>query len=338
MTCQLIMSDSFTVYAPPPTPVGLDTWIDYINDHVALINNVFGRTLASIHDDNWIHTLHDAHALYDDSLTFHNHRHVLDVFQFGICLLSKNRNVLRNVSSKDLRTFVLASIFHDAGHIGLTNDQIMRELSSSVESTLDNVIMGNMWYCADYDHTTNGSISDDASSTPSYASSYNENMHTELGHNVLEKHRIKYNSGLFAKLIRRTDLSHNDRFIEKHISYNPFYGNQIPGKCPDLTERVLSLLLKIADVGHIMRPLSSHMDYVMNIHVERDPKTIDVFNIPSDTVYFNETFVKPLLELLRDVNIGLSVKLLKLYDTNLQYWKSVERFTRMANKYTGDLD
>jgi len=325
------MSDDFTRYAPPSTPVGVATWTDYINDHIALINTIFGRTLVSIHEDSWIHTLQDAHDLYDDALSFHNHKHILEVFHFGICLLSKNRNVLRNVSSKDLRTFVLASIFHDAGHLGLTNDQIMNDLK-------DDVMMGNVWLHTTYDHTDNGSVSDDASSTPSYASSYNEHMHTELGHNVLEKRGIGYNRGLFAKLIRRTDLSHNDRFIQRHVSYNPFYGNQIPGKNPDLTEHVLSLLLKIADVGHIVRPLSSHMHYVMSIHMERNPTTIDVLNIPSDTVYFNETFVRPLLKLLRDVNVGLSVKLLELYDTNLQYWKSVERFTRMANKYTGDLD
>ena len=326
------MSDNFTTYALPLTPVDVATWTEYINEHIALINTIFNRTLVSIHEHNWINTLQDAHDLYDDALSFHNHRHILEVFQFGICLLSKNRNVLRNVSSKDLKTFVLASIFHDAGHIGLTNDQIMNDLND-LNDLNATVIMNNVWLYTKYDDddTDYGPISDDASSTPSYASSYNENMHAELGHNVLEKHSIKYNRGLFAKLIRRTDLSHNGQFIEKQISYNPFYGNQIPGKSPELTERVLSLLLKIADVGHIVRPLPSHINYVINIHLERNPTTIDVFNIPSDTVYFNNTFVKPLLELLRDVNIGLSVKLLKLYDTNLQYWKSVEHFTRMAN-------
>ena len=327
-----MMSDSFTEYALPSTPIGVATWIGYINEHVVLINRVLGRTIASIHDDNWTAMLRDAYNLYDDTLSFHNHRHILEVFQLGICLLSKNRNVLRKVSSTDLRTFVLATILHDAGHIGLSNDQITNALVSIVERN-DNMVLSTVLQYKKYEITDN----DPGSSSASYTSSYNESMHADLGRTVLEEHHIEHNSRLFAKLIYETDLSQNDRFIKNHISYNPFYGNQIPTEQAELSKRVLSLLLKIADIGHIVRPLSAHMHYAMSIHVERY-STPDMFGIPSDTIYFNETYVRPLLELLRDVNIGLSVKLLKMYNTNLQYWKSVERFAQKAKELSRDLD
>jgi hypothetical protein len=61
-------------------------------------------------------------------------------------------------------------------------------------------------------------------------------------------------------------------------------------------------------------------------------KLHSIEELPSDTIFFNEMFVRPLILILQNVNIGLAISLLKHYECNIQKWKDIQVYTDLSKK------
>lgn len=267
---------------------------------------------------NYDRMMEDIYELYND-IPFHNHCHVYDVFQLGICLLVRNEQPLIGITELEKITFCIALLCHDLDHRGYTNSDIENDSFiysdddihysdlGDDDSDLNDEIkqMKNISYCS--------SISSVCSS-----SSYNEKHHIKCSHKILEKNNVKYDQRLFAKLISYTDLSQHNGFLNK-TEYVKFFGKK------QKNEHILILLIKLADIGHILRPWEIHSEFVCSMNKERHfPLEKDL--LPNDTIYFNTTFVLPLIYKVKDVNIGLSYKLLQLYNKNIAKWSYIQKW------------
>ena len=239
--------------------------------------------------------LKDVYEHYDSNIPYHNQNHIFEVFQFGMCMLHRHRNLIRNAKRKDIMTFCFALLLHDVGHLGYTNDQLE---SNCIELDVE--------YISD-------------SSESSYASSYNEQIHCNIGIQLLQKNKLSFNNHLFNKLIFNTDMKHHDSFI---LKYNPFYGNQ----CEDTEHyNVFKFFIKLADIGHIIRPWEVHLNNVIRLNKER-VCPLSTSELATDTLFFNKRYVLPLIHKMKDVNIGLYFKLNALYNDNMNRWICIESF------------
>lgn len=243
--------------------------------------------------------LKDVFLNYDEDVPFHNQNHVLEVFQFGMCLLQRHRNMLWSVEFIHIETFCFALLLHDIGHTGLTNNEL--EINE-VE--------------IDY-------ISD--SSESSYASSFNEHNHVNIGSKLLEKHGLCYNKSLFNSLIYATDINHHNSFL---LKYNPFFGNQL--KTNESPVDIFKLFVKLSDIGHVLRPWKIHVNNVIKLNKERS-NPLPLKELAADTISFNKIFVESLLDKLKDLNIGLYFKLYRCYCDNIGRWKIIDQFYEMSD-------
>lgn len=247
--------------------------------------------------------LQDIYTSYNDEIPFHNHIHVYDVFQLGVSFLTRNMNILNKLSDLQKFTFCLALLCHDINHKGMTNLEIANNLLLQDEDEDENML-------------TIRSSSYTSLSSICSSSSYNEIHHIISSDNIFSKHEIDYDKELFAKLISYTDLDRHNDFLDK-IQYINVYGSQ-----EYKNENILVLFMKLADIGHILRPWEIHKNFVTSLNNERKvPLSTDV--LPSDTIWFNNYFVLPLIEEIKGINIGLHIKLKKLYNVNIDIWNTM---------------
>lgn len=245
----------------------------------------------------------DIYHYYNKDIPFHNHQHVYDVFQMGVLLLTRNYNRLYKITDIEIFTFCIALLCHDIDHKGLTNADIAQD-PSRYDHSDEELIMR----CDSYD-----SLSSMCSNE-----SYNERHHIAFGKKVMRKHNIEYDEILFEKLISFTDLIIHKRFVE-HSEFakvnDPVSNNH----------NVLILLIKLADIGHILRPWEIHLEFVSSMNKERSAP-LNKELLPNDTIQFNNMFLLPLIEKLKEINIGLHYVLLKLYYKNIDRWKTIQSF------------
>ena len=278
----------------PLHPVSYSEWESMVLSEFSKLETI--RMIKPINIKKIRSFLKDVFLNYNNDVPFHNPNHVLEVFQFGMCLLQRHRNMLWDTKFIHIETFCFALLLHDIGHMGFTN----------IELEMD----------TDY-------ISD--SSDSSYASSYNEHNHVYIGSTLLEKHGICYNKSLFNSLIYTTDIHHHNSFL---LKYNPFYGNQLTknGSPND----ILKLFIKLSDIGHILRPWKVHVMNVIKLNKERS-HPLPLKELVSDTLVFNKTFVAPLLDKLKILNLGLFYKLYDLYNVNIERWQIIDHFYEMVD-------
>jgi hypothetical protein len=151
--------------------------------------------------------LQDIYELYND-IPFHNHCHVYDVFQLGICLLERNIRSLIGITELEKFTFCIALLCHDLDHRGYTNSDIAKDCSIYSDDDLNN--------CSDTDDLDDDLITDtrrnrslsycDSISSVCSSGSYNEKHHLMCSHKMLEKNNIKYDQQLLSKLIAYIDI------------------------------------------------------------------------------------------------------------------------------------
>jgi len=255
----------------------------------------------NIYGNSFQQFLLDVYENYRTDLPYHNQQHIIDVFQFSMCLIQRHRNLLWNLSKNDIFTFCLAVLTYDIGHDGKSNEDV-----SGVNLSF----------------TDNDDISL-CSST--YSSSCNEINHIIIGSCLLKKYGLVYNHGLYNKLIFITDMQYHHSFVKNTFDYNPFYGNQVDITYNQTKVDVLRLFLKISDIGHIMRPWNNHVKHVIGFNNERK-YPLELIELASATINFNNTFVLPLLGKIKEINIGLYYKLSKYYLINMNNWKILNNF------------
>ena len=283
----------------PSHKVSYSTWERYI------LSELFKLEILGIINPicNIKPFLNDIFHNYNSDVPFHNHNHILEVFQFGMCLLQRHRNMLWNVEPIYIETFCFALLLHDVGHTGFTNHEL--------ETRID-LLDKDIEYISD-------------SSESSYASSYNEHTHVHIGTKLLDKHHISYIKHTFNNLIYITDLQHHDSFLFK---FNPFYGNQC-NKYESIMH-VLKLFIKLSDIGHIIRPWKIHVSNVIKLNNER-LCPLSVNELVLDTLIFNKKFVLPLLDKLRILNIGIYYKMYTYYSDNIKRWDVIRQYFEIAN-------
>ena len=230
---------------------------------------------------------------YDENLSFHNQKHILDVFQMGACLLSRYPKLRNTLTELQEFTFYVSLVCHDLDHRGHSNGSIKRVTDEGCPDVYEDDV-------------------DDETSSMCSSSSYNEIHHIVTGVKILNENRIAYDETLFRKLIAYTDLAR-----QKVVVGSIQEGND------DRSSMLLVLLMKLADIGHILRDWHTHLYFATAIHEEGVVK-IKKNEIPSDTLLFNSIFVKPLIECLRDVNMPLYRYLIKRYHKNLTIWSNLE--------------
>ena len=83
--------------------------------------------------------------------------------------------------------------------------------------------------------------------------------------------------------------------------------------------------MKLADIGHILRPWENHLDFVFSMNKERS-LPLDTKLLANDTIKFNNMFLLPLIQKMKEINIGLHYALLKVYDKNIERWDTIQSF------------
>ena len=241
--------------------------------------------------------MNDIFELYHHHIPFHNHTHAYDVLQMGICLIVKCNALLKKISVVQRFTFCVALLCHDIDHRGHTNSDL------------------------DKNRSCNNSIHDcdiDDESLHSYCSSHshNEKHHLSTACRLFRKHNIAYDKPVFATLVAHTDLLRHQSFVENV---------QNKGSGVFTIEDQLILLMKLADIGHILRPWKLHLHFVHTMNMER-VNPLDIRDLPGDTINFNRTFVYPLLLLMKQMNLTFYTKLNANYEKNIQKWIEMKDF------------
>ena len=286
--------------------IHLDNWIDIVQERFDQLT----QANLIVVSRNFKNCLIEIYNYYKENLSFHNHKHATEVFQLGVCFLLRMTTTVKHFSKKDLFTYCVALLTHDIGHQGYTNDELKTQDNEDIEPI--------------YPASCRLSIESDCSYVGS--ESLNEMTHVILGNHLLRKHNITYNKDLYNKLIFYTDLCKHNQFINTH-SLNKTKALRNINAQHDL----LILLVKLADIGHILRPWRDHCRCVIGLNNERG-KLHSIEELPSDTMFFNEMFVRPLILILQHINIGLAISLLKHYECNIQKWKDIQVYTDLSEK------
>lgn len=245
---------------------------------------------------NYEDLIRNIYKLYHIGVPFHNHTHAYDVLHFGVCLLVRCENVFNNMSPIQRFTFCIALLCHDIDHMGFTNADL-ENTSRGKQRSLSN-------------HSLSSYCSDDA---------YNEIHHIEISQELFIKHKISFDQNLFSILVSHTDLRKQESFVEQSTN-NDFF---------DVT-KYLTLLMKMADIGHVFRPWRIHLHFVNAMNKERTIPLLPRM-LPDDTIEFNQRFVLPLLVLIEKYNKNLHTELRVYYDANINRWNSVKTFMDMTN-------
>ena len=243
--------------------------------------------------------MNDIYELYHHHIPFHNHTHAYDVLQLGICLLMRCQVLLKKISFEQKFTFCIALICHDIDHRGHTNSDL--EKTGSLHEINANELDAN----------------DDTESLNSFCSStsHNEKHHLSTACKLFKKHTIAYDMHLFATLVAHTDLLRHQQFVEN-----------IQNKNDGLTiEDQLIILMKLADIGHILRPWKVHLHFVNAMNNER-VNPLPILELPQDTINFNRTFVYDLLEIIQRINVSVFAELYAKYEENIQNWIGIKDF------------
>lgn len=266
---------------------------------------------------NYDGMMEDIYELYND-IPFHNHRHVYDVFQLGICLLARNTRSLIGITDLEKITFCIALLCHDLDHRGYTNSDIENDSFIYSDDDINDDLCDDEINLHDEIQKIRSSSYCSSISSVCSSSSYNEKHHIKCSHKILLKNEVKYDHKLFAKLISYTDLSQHNGFLNQ-TEYVKFFGKK------QKNEHILILFMKLSDIGHILRPWEIHSEFVCSMNKERH-SPLEKNLLPNDTISFNHTFVLPLIYKIKDVNIGLHYKLLQLYNKNISKWSYIQNW------------
>lgn len=270
-----------------------------VNEWTDKIRILFEHAKLTWSDANKM-VVRDVYGMYHHRIPFHNHTHVYDVLQMGVFLLVSCKAVFRKLSYDQRFTFCIALLCHDIDHRGYTNSDI--EKDSSVLA------------CMDDDTRSERSTSSDLSLS-SYCSSqsHNEKHHISKAGIILKRHGVTYDKHLFASLIAHTDLSRHQTFVDNMMNFDE--------QRSDIHNQLI-LLMKLADIGHILRPWNKHVYFVHAMNQERiNPK--DVCELPEDTLKFNEMFVYALICLIHKIDTPLYESLVTKFETNKEIWNKI---------------
>ena len=230
---------------------------------------------------------------YANDIDFHNLYHALDVMHIASILL-KYSCIFKSLNEQIIRLFLYTALGHDADHKGITNNEY---------ALLD----------------TKSHCSSSESSIPDYnveysKGSYNENHHIYILLEILKTYQVDISELDVAYCIAFTDLKNHIKFIHEQ---------------EDSLRWKLTVMLKLADIGHIFKPWKTHVRYVNAIYNE-NKQLLSEYSKAIDTIQFNKLFVHPLLEMYsnhihRKHNKFLQM-LVNRYEIHMNTWNEQKLF------------
>jgi hypothetical protein len=258
--------------------------------------------------DNFIPFIQEVHSLYNETLKFHNHQHVIQVLKLGISILVSNKKLLRKLTQSQLITYSIGLLCHDLDHIGINNQEIESNPFELSNRSANIELPDDMSDISDSDIS---SIS---------TTSYNEIHHMHMTKLLLKKHSIEYDKDLLRKMIIYTDISLQEQFIE-NFNKCLYKKGIIFKRLKTPVDMQLVLLTKIADIGHILQPWNIHEQQVYNFMCERK-LMLTSKELANDTIHFNTSYTYPLLAFLKLLRFKIYKSLINAYKTNMLIWKN----------------
>tara|TARA_B100001250_G_scaffold414508_1_gene453413 strand:+ start:3803 stop:4762 length:960 start_codon:yes stop_codon:yes gene_type:complete len=274
-----------------------------IDELVKMIIKLFRRFNPNVPKQKllgFVNTIIYSKYFLNNENAYHNLQHTFEVFQMTSYLIQNYKN--NHFKREECTILQVAALCHDYGHNGIPNSQwhdtdIHKQVRkvSSCESELS-------WIMERVNSSTlieKSSFSCE-SSTSQEIHSYNEIMHIDKTIAII----LKYRKWLFpnitemqvttiiTKLILATDLSEYKSYIElfKCYTHTKMYD--------------MMLILKLADISHVLRPFQVHSYWVYKLQNETTTtkKAPTLEYISSDTLFFVHKFVIPLLEIFIERN------------------------------------
>ena len=111
--------------------------------------------------------------------------------------------------------------------------------------------------------------------------SHNENLHIHIILDILKTYQVNTSKLDIAYCISFTDLKNHIKFIHEP---------------KDSLKWKLTAILKLADIGHILKPWKIHIRYVNAIYKE-NKKFVTEYSKAIETIDFNKLFVHPILDM-----------------------------------------
>ena len=226
--------------------------------------------------------------------TYHNLTHTYEVLQMTTHLLGF---VPKGYFTPTEHTLIqVAALCHDYGHEGTPNHEWDDD---SIHNRLNSVSSTEICdFLDDYNYR-----------------SYNELMHIEMTMEIIANHKTalfgNYSDRAFKKVITKlilsTDLDVHDKYMDTYIKNSGKIG-------------VMILIIKLADVSHILQPFHVHLQWVYRIKNETKSDEMDIQRLAHDTMWFANTFVTPMLT--QFVKQFPSAKcMFERLEINMEIWK-----------------
>lgn len=112
---------------------------------------------------------------------------------------------------------------------------------------------------------------------------------------------------MFIKLILSTDLSKHHEYMSSYIT-------------DDSNLSIMMLIIKLADLAHVLRPFHVHLYWVYKLQSELHSK-MTVSEIAIDTIRFATRFVAPMLSTFHTKYANIPERVLA-YRNNITMWEA----------------
>ena len=221
---------------------------------------------------------------------------------------------------------MVAAVCHDLGHNGISNNEWDDVSISKQKSRVSSTTSTEEMYDVGRGISWKSVVSEDDSLFKCLieglekAKSYNEVMHIDFAMSFAFKHKkniLREKSHteiarILSVLILSTDLNNHSSYMEKYEQDN-------------LTNLdLMTLVLKLSDISHSMRPFGVHLHWVYGLIREKSDGPVKVPTVEymaSDTIGFGKKFVGDLLGTILRLFPEFPSELQTNYRSNLKIWE-----------------
>lgn len=238
---------------------------------------------------------------YNEYNRFHNFKHAFEVFLFCYKLIL---NVKTQFSLFDKKLLLICALCHDIKHRGVPNIEFPKTRSFEL-------------YFID---KLNSFDYNNGIDSPK---SYNEKIHIQYTTFLTSKYKkTLFLKETFSESEIKTKIE--SLLFATDISLHKSYLNVINSLPTRLN--ILLLILKVADLSHILLSFDIHLYWVFNIKLENkiDLTNWSLSDIALDTVMFFNRFLKPMLDLLnaKFPNEEFIKDIQNRFKINIEIWES----------------
>ena len=266
-----------------------------INDITKVFSKIFKLPIRKSKFNFFIKLIFNSYCY---ELSYHNYKHSIDVFYTVVDIMLKTQ-LFTNLSKNELFILLITTLTHDIKHTGFLNSDILNAME--IEESNNFVEDTNLCIRSN--------------------SSFNEVIHIITTQSLLSTHinniyknkfDEEYINTFVNNMILSTDLNLHSDYILVYEDINA--SNILKNKMT-----ILTLILKAADLGHVLKDFKIHVNWVCNIMQEQNKNGHDLCYLANDTIWFNNTFTIPLyqhIDRLFKTNYVSSIHF------NLNIWRS----------------